>query len=242
LIDRSGTVSPDRKKILQAFQRSLGIKVSVSLLDIALTHRSTIEEDGTHATNNERLEFLGDSVLGLVAASRLYEKVEREEGELARIKSVVVSEDTLSSLAIRLGVDRILRMGKGEELSGGRTKKAILADALEAVIGAIYKDSGFDAASRFVSGLIVPEIDLVLQDRHKKDYKTLLQEYSQKKYRGYPSYQLVKQTGPDHERVFWIKCTVQGRSFGPCSGRSKKEAEQAAAQLAWESLGAQVDE
>ena len=161
---------------------------------------------------------------------------ERSEGELARVKSYVVSEEVLSELAKGLGLDEYLLLGKGEEQSGGRAKKAILADAIEALIGAFYFDSGFESAFRFVRPLIEPEIAKVLQNRHHKDYKTLLQEYSQKYYRGYPLYRLVKKSGPDHDRTFWVSCEVAGAEYGPLSGKNKKEAEQSAAQAAYDAI------
>ena len=177
----------------------------------------------SRSQNNERLEFLGDAVLGLVAASSLYEMLgERSEGELARIKSYVVSEEVLSELAKGLGIDEYILLGKGEEQSGGRAKKAILADAAEALIGAYYLDSGFDAAFRFVRSLIEPEIGKVLQNRHHKDYKTMLQEYAQKYYRSYPLYRLIKKIGPDHDKTFWVSCEARGRRVRAALGQEQE--------------------
>lgn len=209
----------------------------IELLNLALTHRSYTNEDSVHSPNNEKLEFLGDSVLGMVVATYLYEILQdKAEGDLARIKSYVVSEDTLSLVAQDLCVQDFILVGKGEELSGGRGKKAILADAMEAVIGATYLDSGFDAASRLVLRLIEPEILKVLQNRHRKDYKTILQEYVQKYHRSYPRYTLVKKTGPDHDRTFWMSCAVENTEYGPASGKNKKEAEQSAAKSAYDAI------
>lgn len=227
-----------RSRSLKAFQRSAGIRFrSTSLLNQAFCHRSYANESGRTAENNERLEFLGDSVLGLVVAEYLFRNLEsRPEGDLARIKSVVVSEASLAGIARSLEVDRYLLVGKGEEHSGGRGKKAILADATEAIIGAYFLDSGFRRARRFVLRLLVPEIRKVLEDRHQKDYKTLLQEYVQREYHAYPKYSLVKKAGPDHDRTFWVTVEVNGREFGPGSGKNKKTAEQHAARDAWEAL------
>jgi len=187
--------------------------------------------------NNERLEFLGDTVLGLSIASYLYKTMpEKTEGELSKIKSVVVSEMTLSQLALAIGIDSLLVLGKGEEFSGGRQKKAILADALEAVIGAVYMDSGYVPAEKFVLSLMIPEIIKVKENRHLRDYKTILQEYSQKKFKHYPEYILVKKTGPDHDRTFWVSVQVNGQTYGPEKGKNKKEAEQASAKIASEQL------
>jgi ribonuclease-3 len=230
-------IDSDRKKTLQAFSKASGLKFkNPDLLNLAFAHRSSSNEAG-RKDNNERLEFLGDSVLGAVTASLLYEKLpEKSEGELAKIKSVVVSEEILSGIALENGIDRLLILGKGEEQTGGRAKKAILADALEALIGAVYLDSGFRAAWNFVSRRIAPEIVKVLENRSAQDYKSLLQEYCQRAYKSYPLYSLVKRSGPEHDRLFFIQVTVNGESYGPCTGRSKKAAEQEAARLAWEKL------
>jgi ribonuclease III len=238
LFQNAGALPRERKLQLIAFQKRADIRFrSLELLNLSFTHRSCGNEDAARSLNNERLEFLGDAVLGLVAASCLYERLgERAEGELARIKSYVVSEEVLSELALGLKLDECLLLGKGEEQSGGRAKKAILADATEALFGAYYLDSGFDAAFRLVRDLIEPEIAKVLQNRHHKDYKTMLQEYAQKYHRSYPLYRLVKKAGPDHDRTFWVSCEVAGAEYGPLSGKNKKEAEQSAAQAAYDAI------
>ncbi len=224
----------ERRRTLQTFQRTAGIRFrDIGLLDLAFHHRSFSNETTKERVNNERLEFLGDAVLGMAVASRLYELMaDRAEGELAKTKSVVVSEETLAGIALQIGIDECLVLGKGEELSGGRKKKAILADAMEAVIGALYLDSGFRAAERFVLDSIDPHIALVMQNRHHRDFKTLLQEYVQKSYKTVPKYSLVKKSGPDHDRTFWVSVEVNGTSYGPEKGKNKKEAEQAAAAIA----------
>lgn len=227
-----------RRRALRAFQRAAGLRFrSPALLNQAFCHRSYANEMDGRVRNNERLEFLGDSVLGLVVAEYLFcNLTDRPEGDLARIKSVVVSENSLAGIARAIGVDRYLLVGKGEEYSGGRTKKAILADATEAIIGAYFLDSGFRRARRFVLRHLVPEIRKVLEDRHRKDYKTLLQEYVQRTYRSYPRYALVRRSGPDHDRTFWVEVEVDGTRYGPGNGKNKKEAEQQAARAAWEAL------
>ncbi|MFA7566483.1 MAG: ribonuclease III [Alkalispirochaeta sp.] len=231
-------ISAERKKELRLFEGHAGLRFrKLELLNQAFSHRSHANEAGDGVENNERLEFLGDSVLGLVVAEHLYLTLpERPEGELARIKSFVVSEESLAGIARAIRIDNFILIGKGEEHSGGRRKKAILADALEAVIGALFLDSGFKAAKKFVLRYTVPEIQKVLEDRHRKDYKTLLQELVQKRYRTYPRYNLVRKTGPDHDRTFWIEVVVDGHKYGPGEGKNKKEAEQVAARRAWEDL------
>ena len=231
---------PERKKELQLFERHAGIRFRrPEFLNQAFTHRSFANELGESAENNERLEFLGDSVLGLAVSEYLYMSLpDQPEGELARIKSFVVSEASLSEIARALRVDNYILIGRGEEYSGGRSKKAILADCLEAIIGAYYLDSGFQSSRLFVQRMLIPEINKVLENRHAKDYKTLLQEYVQKRMRTYPKYKVVQKTGPDHDRTFWIEVQVGERSFGAGKGKNKKEAEQEAARIAYEGMHA----
>jgi ribonuclease-3 len=254
LLPKKETLSRERKAQLGAFLKRLSFKFNdFALLDMAFHHRSFSNENqtalnangaGVYGTargmprfNNERLEFLGDTVLGLSVAAFLYRSMpDKTEGELSKIKSVVVSEMTLSQIAFEIGIDSLLILGKGEELSGGRQKKAILADTLEAVIGAVYLDTGFASADKLVLSLITPEVTKVQEKRHQSDYKTLLQEYCQKKYKYYPEYVLLKKTGPDHDRTFVVSVKLSGAEYGPQTGKNKKEAEQAAAKVACEEL------
>lgn len=232
------SVSPDRKKKLIDFCKNLGLKFrDIDLLDLAFHHRSCSNEDiNFKDLNNERLEFLGDSVLGLVAADFLYnDMTKNSEGDLSKIKSAVVSEDALAPVALKFGLDKMLVLGHGEELSGGRTKKAILADCMEAVIGAYYADQGFSAAQKYVLSFIVPEVRKI-QKTGGKDYKSLLQEIYQKKCKKCPVYKTVSVTGPDHSREFRVTVHLGEVSYGPASGKSKKEAEQLAAKDAYEAL------
>ena len=239
-IKRAGaarSIEAERKKQLAAFQKAAAFRFkSFELLNLSFMHRSLSNESGSKV-NNERLEFLGDSILGAVCATLLYQKYpEKSEGELAKIKSVVVSEGVLSAIARVLQIDTMLLLGKGENLSGGRTKQAILADALEALIGALYLDSGYQAAYAFVSRCLAPEIDRVTDSGYYRDYKSLLQELCQRDFRVYPEYRMVKRSGPEHERIFWMEVTVDSRVFGPGMGKNKKSAEQEAAKIAYEAL------
>lgn len=240
---KADSLSSNRKKDLISFQKNLNIKfIDINLLDLAFHHRSYANEHGNHLDNNERLEFLGDSVLGIAVADYLYKTMkDHPEGDLAKIKSVVVSEMTLSEIAVNIGIQKMLLLGKGEENSGGRTKKALLADATEAVFGAYYLDSGFKVAEKLILKLLVPEIEKVWENKHHKDFKTLLQEYYQKKCKECPVYKLDKITGPDHERVFWVSVNLGDKVFGPEKGSSKKEAEQAAAKCAWDSINIKAE-
>jgi len=232
-------LSPNRIKDLINFSKGISIKFSnLNLLELAFTHRSFGNESNAKKhENNERLEFLGDSVLGMATAAYLYEHLmDTPEGELSKIKSTVVSEQSLAPIALKIGIDKMLILGKGEEMSGGRHKKAILADAVEAVIGAYYLDSGYKAAEKLVLEFMIPEIEKVLENKGTKDFKTMLQEAHQKKYKTCPTYELVKETGPDHDRVFWVTVHLKNASYGPESGKSKKEAEQNVAKKAWNEL------
>ena len=232
------TVDAERKKELLLFERNAKVRFKrLDLLNLAFTHRSYANENPGVVDNNEKLEFLGDSVLGIVVSEYLFRSLpDKNEGDLARIKSFVVSENSLAQIARALRVDNFILIGKGEEYSGGRKKKAILADCMEAIIGACYLDSGIKSARNFVLSFFVEEIDKVLENKHQKDYKTLLQEFAQKKYHSYPRYRLVKKSGPDHDRTFWIDVELNNRTFGPGKGKNKKQAEQEAASIAYAHL------
>jgi ribonuclease-3 len=237
LADTPPALEPARKKVLAAFLKTADLRFKrLELLNLSFMHRSVSNEIGRNI-NNERLEFLGDAVLGSVAAALLYERLAgKPEGDLAKVKSVIVSEDILSGIARELQIDTLLILGRGEENSGGRTKKAILADALEAFIGAIYLDSGYKAVFSFISRFLETEISRVLENGSHQDHKSLLQEFCQMAYRNYPVYSLVNRSGPEHDRIFWIEVKVNGNVYGPGIGRSKKNAEQEAARMALEAL------
>ena len=219
------SLSKERIKNLNEFCHRVNIKFKdVELLNQAFNHRSVTNEKKSEG-NNERLEFLGDSVLGMVTSSYLYNTLDNPEGELAKIKSAVVSEKALAPIAIKLGIDKLIVLGHGEELSGGRTKPAILADCMEAIIGAYYLDSGYRNAEKYVLSFLIPEIDNVLKFG-MKDFKTLLQEKFQKISKSFPVYELIKSYGPDHDQTFEVVVHLGDKTYGPKSGKSKKEAEQ----------------
>ena len=240
---RAPTVTSERKRELALFQKNAGIRFKrLDLLNLAFCHRSFANENSQNIGNNERLEFLGDSVLGLVVSEYLFEHLpDRQEGDLAKIKSFVVSEDSLAEIAKNLRIDNFILIGKGEEYSGGRGKKAILADALEAIIGAYFLDSGFKSGRKFVLKFLVGEINKVLENRHRKDFKTLLQEFVQKRYKSYPKYSLLQKTGPDHDKTFWMEVKIKDRTYGPGQGKNKKEAEQSAASIAYREIAGDED-
>ncbi|HKL59624.1 MAG TPA: ribonuclease III [Sphaerochaeta sp.] len=231
-------ISPSRERELLVFKEASHMKCdNLNLLNLAFTHRSFANETTEEVGNNERLEFLGDSVLGMCVADWLLRNLPaKQEGDFSKIKSVVVSEDSLAMIARNLEVDKYLLIGKGEENSGGRDKKTLLADCMEALFAACYLDSGFDAARDFVMLYLRDQIQAVIKYDYHRDYKTSLQEYMQKKWRKCPVYTLVKKTGPEHEFTFFVEVHVNNQSFGPAQGRSKKDAEQNAAKLAYEEV------
>ncbi len=207
------------------------------LLRLALTHRSVSADDPSR-NDNERLEFLGDAVLQLVVTDLLYHEFSKlAEGQMAKVRAAVVSRPTLASVARGIGVGEYVELAAGEERTGGREKDSILADALEAMIGAVYLDGGLETAR----AVIVRHWSRVIDERAKspgvKDYKTRLQEYLARDSRR-PLYS-VQGTGPDHNRTFTATVTVEGAELGVGSGRSKKAAEQAAAKQALSTLEAE---
>ncbi len=208
--------------------------VNGSLLTLALTHRS-LEAEDEQEFSNERLEFLGDAVLGLVIADELLASWDMDEGAMAKVRAAVVSEAALAGVARQLGLGDHLRLGKGEQTSGGRDKSSILADALEAVIGAVFLDGGFDPARSFILGNwedLVAERALAPGER---DYKTRLQEVLAR--RGTVPEYSVGGIGPDHAREFTASVLVDGSTLGRGTGSSKKRAEQEAARQALTTLG-----
>jgi ribonuclease-3 len=210
----------------------------------ALAHRSWVAEAPAGSESNERLEFLGDSVLGLVVTDHVYRTYpELPEGELAKVRASVVSAAALAEVAVELGLGDAVSLGKGEGASGGREKPSILSDALEAVIGAVYLDGGWVAAQAFVMDLLGERIEDGAAGPGGQDYKTRLQELSARTYESVPVYEVVDE-GPDHAKQFFAAVRVGDRRFTGGEGRNKKQAEQAAAKLAWEALrpGGAVEE
>src|SRR4051812_752769 len=216
---------------------ALGTTVGVELVSRAVTHRSFAYEHGGLPTN-ERLEFLGDSVLGLVVTEELFRRhPDLPEGQLAKLRAAVVNSRALAEVARTLGVGKYLRLGRGEESSGGRDKSSILADAVEALIGAVYIDCGTEPARELVLRLFGGLLDGSAQLGAGLDWKTSLQELAASQSLGVPEYQ-VSESGPDHAKVFRATALVGGEPVGEGEGRSKKEAEQRAAERAWTQLSA----
>lgn len=209
---------------------------NISLLQNALTHSSYANERWHNSLlSNERLEFLGDSVLGMLVAEYLYRNFpDRPEGELTRMRADMVCEGTLSATANRIGLGKHLMLGHGEEQGGGRTRDSILADAMESVIAACFLDGGLEAALQIVQKFILVEVSVTRL--HNVDYKTQLQELVQQKKNQVLSYTLVGQSGPDHDKHFDVAVSLNGETVGVGSGSSKKRAEQMAARDAMEKL------
>jgi ribonuclease-3 len=229
------TGSPADELPLADLEKRLGVSVSPSLLERALTHRSFAYEHGGLPTN-ERLEFLGDSVLGLVVTDSLFHRhPDLPEGQLAKLRAAVVNMRALADVGRGLQLGEFLRLGRGEEGTGGRDKSSILADTLEALIGAVYLDRGLNEASALVHRLFDPLIEASAGLGAGLDWKTSLQELTATVGIGVPEY-AVTESGPDHEKMFQATARVGGADYGMGSGRSKKEAEQQAAEAAWTSL------
>jgi len=219
----------------------LDTTLSADLLERALTHRSFAYENGNLPTN-ERLEFLGDSVLGLVVTDTLYRNhPELPEGQLAKLRAAVVNMRALADVGRSLRLGEFVRLGRGEESTGGRDKTSILADTLEAVLGAVYIDRGLVQAARLVHRLFDPLIDDAATLGAGLDWKTSLQELTATTALGVPEY-TVSEIGPDHQKLFTAVVQVSGEAYGEGSGRSKKEAEQEAAAAAWRRLQADLPE
>jgi ribonuclease III len=200
-----------------------------------VTHRSWCAEH-PGAPSNERLEFLGDAVLGIVVTDQLYrDHPDLPEGQLAKTRAEVVSSAALAPMARALGLGSALRLGRGEEMSGGRDKASILADALEAVLGAVWLDGGLDAAALVVRQLVADALDRAVAGPGGGDFKTRLQEEAAHRADAMPEY-AITETGPDHAKHFEATVSVAGEQWGHGAGRSKKEAEQAAAADAWERI------
>jgi ribonuclease-3 len=234
----------DRRPDFAPLEEALGVSLDPELLTRALTHRSYAYENGGLPTN-ERLEFLGDSVLGLVVTTALFHNhPDLPEGQLAKLRASVVNMRALADVARGLGAEGLgpyLLLGKGEEATGGRDKASILADTLEALLGAVYLQYGLDTAAAVIHRLFDP---LMAESAHRGaalDWKTSLQELTASSGLGVPEYR-IDEAGPDHAKTFTAWVVVAGRRYGGAEGRTKKEAEQRAAEAAWRTLSEQIAE
>ena len=217
--------------LVEGLCRRLGLEALDPVHGLAaLTHKSYVNEHRDEGADNERLEFLGDAVVDLAVSHRLMERFpDADEGELSKLRALLVNAETLARVARHLGLGGLLRMGRGEEMTGGRDKSSVLADALEAVIGAVYLSTGLPGALSVVDRLFGDLLQGVAEGKSGEDWKTRLQELVQTRLRQSPRYRVVSEEGPDHSKPFEVEVTVGTELFARARGRSKKEAEQAAA-------------
>jgi ribonuclease-3 len=222
---------------------ALQARLAVTLLDhatalAALTHKSFVNEHrGEPQTDNERLEFLGDAVIDLAVSHRLMERFPgAREGELSKMRAAVVDEQGLAAMARAIDLGELLRLGRGEELTGGRQKSSLLADAMEAVVAAVYLEAGLEGVLALVDRFLGEAFARAADGTLDRDFKTQLQELAQSRLRATPRYRVVAELGPDHAKVFEVELDLRGEALGRAQGRSKKDAEQAAARLALEAL------
>jgi len=224
---------------IKALQKSLGVSFrQPDLLKQALVHSSYVNENPAYTTgHNERLEFLGDAVLDFIVADKLYREFSHlSEGEMTKLRAVMVRRDTLAHIARSIKLGDFLYMGKGEDASGGRNKTPNLAGALEAVIAAVYIDLGIDVAAEMVNGLLDEEWQKLTSRASDIDYKSKLQELTQSRYQSTPEYRLVSESGPDHSKIFKVEVIINKKVLGTTTGKSKKLAETEAARLALQQL------
>jgi len=232
----------NRLEQIKEFENIINHKFNkLSIINEALTHSSYANESRSKYThNNERLEFLGDSVLSIIVSDYIYLKYNNlPEGELTKLRANVVCEPSLAYQARQINLGKYLLLGKGEEVTGGRDRVSILADAFEAVIGALYLDGGMDIACNFVLNMLSRSIELASTGSLFRDYKTDLQELLQSKYDDKISYRVVDETGPDHNKTFEVEVILGDRVLGVGQGKSKKESEQMAAKKALEKVNAE---
>lgn len=224
---------------LQTVEAAIGVRFHDSaLLRLSLIHSSYVNEHPLDApVSNERLEYLGDALLGMVVANNLYQDhPEMPEGDLTAARAAIVCGECLSEAARDLGLGRFLYLGQGEEQSGGREKSSNLAAGLEALVGAVYLDQGYAEAEAFGLRILKKQLDRVAVDSVPRDPKSTLQETMQAQGRGAPTYRLLDETGPGHTRTFTVEVLVAGKSLGQGSGQRKTDAEREAAKKALENL------
>lgn len=227
---------------METLEKRLNYKFkNIKLLKNALTHSSYANEVRGGVTSNERLEFLGDSVLSIIVSEHIYKRFpDMPEGELTRLRASLVCEKALCGFSRELELGKHLLLGKGEDKGGGRERDSILADAFEAVLAAIYLDGGMEAARRHVMNFVLRELAHPGEDDTFKDYKTVLQEIIQRNPEETVSYQLIGETGPDHDKRFTVEVHLNSNVIGKGVGRNKKQAEQMAAKQALDLMGERI--
>ncbi len=234
----------NRMEIIKKLENIIKYKFNdLNVINEALTHSSyTNEFRNKRANNNERLEFLGDSVLSIVVSEYIYLKYNKlPEGELTKVRANVVCEPSLANQAKKINLGSFLLLGKGEEVTGGRERVSILADAFEAIIGSLYLDGGMEVARKFILAMLADSIELASKGKLFRDYKTDLQELLQSKFDDKISYNIINELGPDHNKTFEVEVTLGNKPLGFGQGKSKKEAEQNAAKKALHKVDSQHD-
>lgn len=236
-------LTKERITQLKELSKQLGVRFSdLRLYDLALTHSSYANELNSPKLNNQRLEYLGDSIIGFIVNDYLYRNFHLNEGQMARIKSVAVSEKSLASAARKLKFGQYLKMSKGEKKSGGARRISNLADSFEAFVAAIYLDQGLKEAKRFVLNMLESRLKNLTKPGKAIDPKTALQEIIQKKYHTHPIYEMLSEEGPDHKREFVCRVIINGIEIARGTGLSKKKSEKQAALKALEKIKSQFDE
>ncbi len=233
-----------RKKLLKEFLHNNKLSVKdLSKFDQAFYHSSYINESSNVQEDNEKLEFLGDAVLALITVEFLYNRFpDKNEGDLSRLKSMLVSANALSSFAQEIELSRYLLLGRGEEQSGGKMRFSLLADTFEAVLGALYLDSGIKQVRKFILPLLEGYLEKIEKKEHVRDYKTSFQLHVQQKFKTIPIYKTVKESGPDHAKIFFVEVIINNKVCGKGKGKSKKNAQQNAAKKAIEEMGFENNE
>ncbi len=228
----------NRLKLLKEFESSNGLNFSnIKLLDNAFFHSSYVNELpydlASGIDSNERLEFLGDSVLALIVNEYIFTHYpDYKEGQLSELKSIIVSEVSLAEIARSLGLGKYILLGNGEISDDIEHRDSILSDTVEAIMGAYYLDSGLEKVKDFILPFVKKKLDDISENKYHKDYKSILQQYIQRKYKKCPMYKTVKEEGPDHNRLFYIDVLIEGEVYGSGKGYKKKSAQQEAAHFA----------
>lgn len=232
----------DLEKLHEEIEKKIGYTFqNKQLLTLAFVHRSYINEHRHVTQHNERLEFLGDSVLGLLIAEHLYRMLpDLSEGELSTMRARLVEASSCMNYLINLDLKRYLLLGKGERMNDGRGRESIIADLFEAIIGAIYVDGGLEEAKKFLFTQCDEEMNAILKTP-LSNWKALLQNYSQREFQQPPEYKVLSESGPDHSKEFLISVEINGNEMGKGSGASKKEAQQAAAEQAMKNINEKTD-
>lgn len=234
-----GKISAAEMKVVEKFQDQFGMEFDEPfLIATALKHRSYLNmTNEPRIFSNERLEFLGDAVIDLVVTHFLYSKFpNKTEGHLSKVKSVLVSKPVMADIAVEMALGELVFMNRGEEKTGGRQRKSIIADAFESIVGAIYLDMGIEPASKFIHQYLLGDYKKILRKSLYRNYKSILLEYAQSNGQGLPEYRVVKELGPDHAKEFVIVVSIGKEKLGEGKGKSKKIAEQEAAKLAVKKL------